>query len=418
MIFQRGRFNRCYCTGGVQSDLKKGGFIGEVNKRFSNWSKCFYNKETSGLEQAVGQGNSRGIKALSSEEMASHSTFARAGWKISKNRWPKNVQGWVIDDGKNLPVLAGCMPEGIKIYEVNIKADKDRTGKIGDSFEVKGMLNSANFEIYSDIHELDNEINFSITHNDGENIYGFNSSSDYWDRSGVEFSKDKSVITYKKPVYISQKKYDWAAWITYIQIDLNKSTFVIRGENMDLSGLVAPMTITLKCGQFCESAVVAQTEQQYIDGDVEVPMICNVINIKDDLPIEICESVYDALRVSRHKLKLGRKPGTDSLMVEGEFTMADTTIDMAEEDITMNFGSYSLTLEAENLRRLSGKRKLFRYKTPKGSENAIAAATFDLDKHRYKIVIKKADIGGQAAPVTFSLSFADFDQTVGVLSRN
>ena len=46
--------------------------------------------------------------------------------------------------------------------------------------------------------------------------------------------------------------------------------------------------------------------------------------------------------------------------------------------------------------------------------NSIASAMFDLEKCTFKLIIKNADIGQQAAPVNFGLAFADFHITIPV----
>jgi hypothetical protein len=119
----------------------------------------------------------------------------------------------------------------------------------------------------------------------------------------------------------------------------------------------------------------------------------------------------DTLRVDKCDFTLGVKTSQkDTLSVQGAIAAADTSVDMAEMDVIVRWGSYSIVLPAENLYRL-GKKMSFKYTKSKGSNSPVAAALFDLEKCTFKIVIANADIGSQGNPVDFSIQFGFFQET-------
>ena len=91
-------------------------------------------------------------------------------------------------------------------------------------------------------------------------------------------------------------------------------------------------------------------------------------------------------------------------------------IEIAEEDVVVIWGDYSVTLPGDDMFRIREKA-VFKYKRPKGSDSSVAAAIFDLEKCTFKIVIKKAVIDSQGNPVDFNIRFADFNETVTLQLR-
>ncbi|MFC1783469.1 hypothetical protein ACFL02_07775, partial [Planctomycetota bacterium] len=130
---------------------------------------------------------------------------------------------------------------------------------------------------------------------------------------------------------------------------------------------------------------------------------------KKPIPIRLLSGVADSLRVDKYMFKPGvKKPDTDHLKIEGALTVRDGSIDIANENVLVSWGNYSITLPADNLYRIRQK-EAFKFKKPKGADSSIAVAIFNLEKCTFKIIINRADIGAQGYPVDFGLKFGNFN---------
>ena len=91
-----------------------------------------------------------------------------------------------------------------------------------------------------------------------------------------------------------------------------------------------------------------------------------------------------------------------------ELSLINSSINLSDEDIVVCWGSFEIPLYGDDLYQI-GVRKMFQFKRPRISDSSIAAAVFDVDKCRFKIIIRNADIGGQDYPVQFGLKFGNFN---------
>ena len=211
------------------------------------------------------------------------------------------------------------------------------------------------------------------------------------------------------PAKLKKGKYSGKNTTTSIKFDLNKKTLQVSAKNIKLTGLRSPVKVQIEIGDCCAEGVAYDGEAQASGGPVDM------INGAKPVPIQFLAGCVDSLRVDKYKFKLGtKKPSTDSLTIQGAITVKEDTANIADEDVIVQWGSFSVTIPAVNISQI-GSKKAFKYKKPKGSDNSVAAAIFDLDKCTFKIIIKKADIGYQDNPVEFGLSFGTFDETVEVV---
>ncbi len=100
-------------------------------------------------------------------------------------------------------------------------------------------------------------------------------------------------------------------------------------------------------------------------------------------------------------------------MISGRLTVANTSVDLSEEEVQIRWGDFTVILPAENLFSV-GRQEIVKYKKSKGGDGSVAAAIFDLGKGTFKIVIKNADIGPQDEPIEFGISFDGFAESVEI----
>jgi hypothetical protein len=193
-----------------------------------------------------------------------------------------------------------------------------------------------------------------------------------------------------------------------LRFDLNKNTFYLAEKNVNLARLSSPVLVEIEVEDYLGTVIAYDGEVMGSGGNLDV------INGTKPIPIQFMMGFQDALRLDKHKFKLGTKnPGKDSLTLQGAIAVEDTSVNIALEDVLVRWGDYEIILPAHNLYQQEGK-KTFKYKKPKSSDSSVSAAVFDLEKCTFKIIIKNADIGDQGNAVNFGLKFGSFNETVAV----
>jgi len=186
--------------------------------------------------------------------------------------------------------------------------------------------------------------------------------------------------------------------IVAMTLDFSKGSFTAVGKNVDFSGIQAPVDITLSAGPFSQTASASEV----------------IANGVKPVPVQLLVGVENALRVTKCKFTAGPAGGnSDSLSVEGELAVQNTSADMTSSGVTITWGTYSVTIPPSNLVRV-GDKWSFKYQKPQSTAIAVSSASFDLEKCTFKIAIKNDAIGNQGSPVSFGLTFGSFNQSVDV----
>jgi len=90
-----GMLKDCYAVGSVSGTSRVGGLAG--TNLAGSFAGCFWNIQTSGRKNAVGEGISTGIKGLSNEGMMTLSNFTAVKWDF--------INTWGIGNGQTYPYL-------------------------------------------------------------------------------------------------------------------------------------------------------------------------------------------------------------------------------------------------------------------------------------------------------------------------
>jgi len=199
--------------------------------------------------------------------------------------------------------------------------------------------------------------------------------------------------------------------IVSLKIDTNKHILFLEAKNIDLTGLKSPVVLGVDTSFYLGEGTAAESVEEYLAMGQSGSIAVDAINGKKPMPINFLYGQENFMRVDKCTFKLGTKPSTDSLTIQGAIAVEDTSADIAGEDIVVSWGDYDITLPANDLFRI-GSEKAFKYKKSKETNISIASAIFDLEKCTFKIVIKNANISSQNNPIDFSIQFADFSKTV------
>jgi len=211
-----------------------------------------------------------------------------------------------------------------------------------------------------------------------------------------------SVGRFKNGKFTCQAREEGA--VVSVQLDVNQNTFSVSGKNVDLGGLEAPVKIQIQVGDYAGYGTA------YDGGPLGAGEEVDVINGKEPMPISLLAEKKDCLRVDHYQFQQGIKPHTDSLLIQGALVLADSSVDLAGQEMLISWGNYDLTLPAGNLRH-SGSSSIYKYQ-----DNSVpkVSALFNQDKGIFKILIKKAAIGVQSYPLVFRLRFGNFNQEVSI----
>ncbi|MBI9018582.1 MAG: hypothetical protein JEZ07_15120 [Phycisphaerae bacterium] len=323
-------------------------------------------------------------------------------WHGTKNdSSTSNTNAVMMDADKTITVEFEENPaDAININSITVKAGKSRTSPL-DSISIKATLPELAPE------NLNQEVDFLIFCGNDESLI---------------FSDKLPIDTKKKVWKIKKDNFSY-------KVDFKKNTFQFSGKKMDLTGLSSPIKIVLQTQSWQSVGIVYDGEISASGGNLDV------INGKNPVPIQLLLGIDDTLGVKKVKFKLDqKKPENDTLKIQGTISVKDTAVDIANQDVLISWGNYSLTLAAEDFSRI-GNKKSFKYKksndkdddkdddddddddgTDDETENevhnsSVAAVIFDLEKCTFKISIKNADIGIQDNPLDFAVKFSEFDES-------
>ncbi len=176
--------------------------------------------------------------------------------------------------------------------------------------------------------------------------------------------------------------------VTEFRLDVNQHRFRIRGREVNLSGLDAPIVVDLIIGDFAGSAEAEES----------------IINKGKPLSLEFMSGMADLLRVDRAAVV--SKQGFDRLSLEGRIALRDNSVDLETIPIYLIWGSQSFTLPPETSRRRKGDV----YTTHSTSDDSTIIAQFDLEKCTFKITIRAETITPKSGRVIFGIALGTFNQ--------
>ncbi len=291
----------------------------------------------------------------------------------------------------------------LTIQSMTIKASKIRGVNAGDSVKIVGQITPDDLSL---IQSPDNDLTdlfISISTSDLNSPYGY---SEILATENITLDAQGHSLVYKARLTQGQD-----GRVTKFQFDRIKGTLVLIAQNIDLSGLRCPVVVQVQIGNYLGLGVAAETAADYLTMGIDGEEAQDVINGKRPIPMLLLLSKADSLRVDKVVYKPGSKPNSDSLKVQGALSVQDTSVNLAQQEVTVHWGSYSMTFPADDLYQV-GTKRIYKYKKPKGTTSPVAAAVFDLEKCTFKTLIQKESIGQQDSPVAFGLAFGSFSQSV------
>ena len=273
----------------------------------------------------------------------------------------------------NSIVDLGAYESDLAATKITIKAGKTRNGN-SDSFSIKGECNAAGntFEGADTI------------------IVRVGPYSTTIDRTAFNQSGTKAKYSYKAA----------PPGLTSIKLDLDKNTFTTAAKNIDLTGLTAPVVVSLTFGDYYGTTKAA--DQGATD----------VVNGKKLVPIQLLSGWSDTLRVDKVKCTAGSESKIANLTIQGTITTA-TDIDLTTVPVIVQWGAATYTIDTGAFVP-KGTGKYVYKKKPAAGDRLSVNATIDLAKCAFKIIMKNTQLTWQPSPVTAGLTFDTFDEETSV----
>lgn len=221
----------------------------------------------------------------------------------------------------------------------------------------------------------------------------------------IASSADNAVIYSENCNYawdISGNRFIWSeryrkgqpGRIILLVLDFARRSFLLKAQNIDLTGLGCPLDLSVGVGPY---VLKGQADEDIVNG-------------KALIPIRLMKGYADQLRVSRVKVRTGRKPNTDSLQVSGEITLKDLTKDLRTEEFVLRRGEQTFTIPAGVL-RTNRKQTVYSCGNVLTEEGAKVRLKLDIQKCQFSAQITKTTLDAKTGQVVFGLQFSDFDQS-------
>jgi len=226
----------------------------------------------------------------------------------------------------------------------------------------------------------------------------------YGDESDIPIVSEDLIISYGK---LKRDKFSYKGYtggVTALNIDLKRGVFSLTAKGVNLKGLSNTITAEIIIGTYGGAGTGYDSGPE---GALPSGAHVDIMNDKKVMPLQFMSGYKDVLIIDKLKLNIGKKPSTDLLIVKGKIALLNHNVNLANKDIDLIYGDYSVPLSASDLYQLGSKR-VYKYKKPRGSNSSIAVAIFDLDKCTFKIALKKADIGIQGDEAKFEIQFDGF----------
>ena len=180
-----------------------------------------------------------------------------------------------------------------------------------------------------------------------------------------------------------------------LKLDFNKHTFSLQVKNVDLTGLGCPLSVEIELGDY------------YSHGQADE----KVVNAKKPIPMQLMNGYADRLQVDKIKVKKGKKPSTDSLMVKGTFALENKP--SAIGNVIVTLGSQDFAIAGSSFTTTKNGAEVC--KKANVNEGGIANVKFDPIKSSFVIIIKKTTVESTSGKVDFCISaFGSFNECVEV----
>ena len=359
----------CFSAGNIKfgkDSLDVGGFCGSDSSGDSVIN-CFWDVDVSKVDSSAGG------SGLTTKEMQDRYSYIDAGWEFVEGEYFDET--WFMVHG--YPLFTWKDYEDVDDeYSFTLDSVQIRSGK--DRLEPKDSISfrASGFDV--PLQALVDNFDLTIRSYDDPNNEVYYETLIFDD-----FNNNRCII-----------KNEYSSFV----FDLNKQTFNYTGKNIDLSGLYAPLEVSLE-NEFYSITAIAY----------DVSGSDDVINGGRSIPIDLMMGISDTLTVEKTVFKPGNRFSSDSLLVQGEITVEDADIDIANIEVVISCGDYVVAIPAGKAEKLD-KKNVYRYKYPKGSTSDAVTMLIDLDKCMFIISIKNADLRSLGETYDFGLQFGSFDQ--------
>ncbi len=157
-----------------------------------------------------------------------------------------------------------------------------------------------------------------------------------------------------------------------MKYDTKTHAFIFSAKKFDLTGMACPITVDVAVGgQFTAQIILDET---LVNGP------------KKDCPPQLMMGVEDALTVTKSVMKAGKKPDTDTLTVQGWFTV-NGDFNYPADPFIVYLNAQTFTVDANLFKPV--KNGIYTCTNIAAAEGGIVSVKLDTNKCLYTVSIKK-----------------------------
>jgi subtilisin family serine protease len=195
----------------------------------------------------------------------------------------------------------------------------------------------------------------------------------------------KNKYTYKYKITSGQP-----GGITLLKFDVSKNKFDLKAKNVNLKGLSCTFYVLISIDSYPYIGLASET----------------IVNGKKTIPVQLLSGYADTLSIAKYRLKIASATASDSLSVNGTFTVADDS--SVTDGVTVTWGEQTFTIPGNQFTQVKANRWKSKYLAPDGS---VINADFNFAKCSFTVQIKQAQIESKWGTVSFNLAFGNYNKT-------
>jgi hypothetical protein len=192
--------------------------------------------------------------------------------------------------------------------------------------------------------------------------------------------------------------------ITQLILNFRSKTFVIKAQNIDLTGLGVPVHLDFTLGDYILSGEADET----------------IVNGASAIPTRLMRTYQDTLVVNNAGVKNSAGALQDAFYANGDITVQDVSgSNLADTSVVITWADQAeITIQTFTIPAHSFSKartgNLYKCTQARAVEGGYVTATIDLDKCTFAVLVWNTNLNVTSRNVEFGLSFAEFDQIADV----
>jgi subtilisin family serine protease len=203
---------------------------------------------------------------------------------------------------------------------------------------------------------------------------------------------DTTLFNVKNNVYTYKGRLNG---IKQLKFDVSKNTFLLKAQNINLTGLKCPFYVLIHLGYYTAMGTADET----------------IVNGNRSISVRLLSGHADSLAISKIKVSGSSKPLKDRLSVIGTFTVSDLNETGLTEGLIISWGPHTWTIPDGKFTLVKTGLLRCDYRTLDG---ASIHAVFNFNSCSFNLKIKQTTVAPKTGDIDFGLVFGNFSKIVRI----